>query len=136
MLTHVAEELLAGNVARVDKDIPPKYFYFHLFGSLNVLHRREESLARLVLLEIARNTSFEYPWLKERRLLDAEGLCKLCNKREVRKAIKTLCTEMILDKDTDSREPRYRIRIPLVASALKQDANELESDALAELDET
>ncbi len=135
MLNHVAEELLLGNVRHGDKEIPPSYFYFHLFGSLDVLHEREGAITRLVLLEVARNTTFEYPWLRERRLFDAQVYGKACTRQEIRNAIKTLCTDSILEKETRAREPRYRIRIPLVASALKQDANKLESEVVDYIEE-
>ena len=99
-----------------------------------MLQQREASIAQCVLVEIARNTTFEFPWLTERRILDAENLEKLCSRRELTEALKALTDELIVDKETLSREPKYRIRIPIVASAIKQDANELESIALAGLD--
>ena len=134
MLTHVAEELIEGNVVRKDKTFQASNFYGHLFKSLSVFDERTTAIAKLIMLEVAIHTrGTEYPWLSERRIQKSDLLSDLCTPREIRNVLKILLDELILDAKSENRQVSYRLRIPMVNAALKKDSDKIDIDAVSKL---
>lgn len=134
MLTHVAEELIKGNVVREDKTFQASNFYGHLFKSLSVFEERTTAIAKLVMMEVAIHTrGIEYPWLSEKRIQKSDLLSDLCSPRELRNVLRILLDELILEAKSESRQVSYRLRIPMVNAALKKDADKIDIDAVSKL---
>lgn len=133
MLVHVGDEMVAGRVRRDDLEFTAERFYGHLIESLDIIGNRQKSIAELCLLEIARRATTDWPWVAAHRILEHEVMARHSDREERSQALKSLERESVVVKRTERKRPEYRVRIPLVAAALKHDADELEDKALAKL---
>jgi hypothetical protein len=105
-------------------------FYGHLFESLNVLGPRQTAIAQLVLLTIARNTTTDWRDCQESRVKQNELLASQAEQVEISDALKALEREQVIEKDRKNANRVYRLRVPIVAEALRHDADEIEDDAM------
>lgn len=130
MLSVVVEQLVNGTVNACGIQFRASNFYGHLFESLNVLGPRQTAIAQLVLLTIARNTTTDWRDCQESRVKQNELLASQTEQTEISDALKALEREQVIEKDRKNANRVYRLRVPIVAEALRHDADEIEDDAL------
>jgi hypothetical protein len=133
MLLHVSDEMVAGRVRRDDLTFTAEKFYGHLIESLNIMGNRKQAIAQLCLLEVARQGSADWPWVAAPRIHQHELLADRTEHAERSSALKALERESVIVKRTERKRPEYSVRVPLVAAAVKHDADRLEDDALTRL---
>jgi hypothetical protein len=136
LLKEVAQKMVIGDQTDFyDKEIGAAHFYGHLFDSLDSLGK-QKAYSQLVLANIARQVTLEWPWLTAKQAISGPKIEQTnCKSRDCLDALRILKDEQILDHKLESGVPKYRIRIPLVAEAIRYDADEIEyqaADALSE----
>jgi hypothetical protein len=136
MLNHAAEEMIAGRVSIALSNEAAPRFYGHLIESLPVIEERGRAIAEVCLVEIAKQLTTDYPWVDAYHILNHEALLNCTNDAERASAVNALVQKGIIDNKVNraNRARReYRIRIPLVAIALRHDAELVEDEALVRL---
>lgn len=136
LLKEVAQKMVTGDQTDFyDKEIGAARFYGHLFDSLDSLGR-QKAHAQLVLANIARQVTLEWPWLTANQAISGPKIEQTnCKSRDCLDALRILKDEQILEHKLDGGVPKYRIRIPLVAEAIRYDADEIEYQAANMLSE-
>lgn len=131
LLKDVAQKMVNGeHTDFYDKEIGAARFYGHLFDSLDSMGK-EKAYAQLILSNIARQVTFEWPWLTATQAISGPKIEQMrCSSRECLDALRMLKDEQILDRKIDVGDPKYRIRIPLVAESIRHDADEIEYQAV------
>jgi hypothetical protein len=130
LLSKVCREMIAGHGDSVGRSGGADRFYGHLFDSLDVV-ASQKPIAELVLANIARQVTIEWPWLTAEQAISGPQLDAhaIPSGRRL-DALRLLRDEDVLLHKQESRSaPRYRIRIPLIAEALQCDADEIEYKA-------
>lgn len=108
-------------------------FYGHLLDSLDVTGRGRYC-AQLVLVNIAKQVTMEWPWLRSQEAMHGPAIGRAeLSPRECVDALKLLQHEDIIEFRHEHGEPQYRIKVPLVAQALRYHSNDLEHSAHLEL---
>ncbi|MBL4844678.1 MAG: SEC-C domain-containing protein [Planctomycetes bacterium] len=122
VLAHIADKIAQGPNCSV--------FYNAIFVSLERLNPRRQAVAKAVLANVAERTTADYQWLKTEVLL-AETKALDLDEREPIDAINDLTNDGAIEHDR--KADRVRIRIPLTATALREDAAELRRQTRTEL---
>src|SRR5207245_4140399 len=117
-------------------DVNRRKFYMFIFESLKRLSPREQAVARLMLASIARLTSTQKPgWKKwkliEKQSIDDPEVQHFTTEVERVIALKYLENERVVELDKARSE--VRIRIPLSAAAIREDARDIHDEALRQL---
>jgi hypothetical protein len=133
ILNEVATGMITGRISSHDGEIGASRFYGHMFDSLDACGKLKYH-AQLVLSNIARQVTFEWPWLTATQAITGSRIAQAeLSQRECLDALKTLRDEDVLEHKLEGKGPRYKIRIPLVAKAVSYDADDIEYLALQEL---
>jgi hypothetical protein len=129
LLKEVAQKMVAGHSEFQDKEIGAARFYGHLFDSLDSAGK-QKAHAQLVLANIARQVTLEWPWLTATQAISGPKIDQVrCSSRDCLDALRKLKDEEVLVHKIDGSVPKYRIRIPLVAEAVRYDADDIEYKA-------
>lgn len=129
LLKEVAQKMVAGHSEFQDKEIGASRFYGHLFDSLDSAGK-QKAHAQLVLANIARQVTLEWPWLTATQAISGPKIDQMqCSSRDCLDALRKLKDEEVLVHKIDGVVPKYRIRIPLVAEAVRYDADDIEYQA-------
>ncbi|WP_437815127.1 ATP-binding protein [Sorangium sp. So ce1078] len=131
-LSRIVDAMITGTVRASGPRIDAVRFYAPIFESLKRLTPRVQAIAKLILVQVAQRTTPEYPWLS---IADGSAGADLRDTYDVERldAFKALTGEGALEVDGRTGSPRVRIRIPLTASALRQDATLLREEGNREL---
>jgi len=134
LLNQVANDMVRGNVAAQDRETAADRFYGHLLDSFDAIPRAK-AVAQLSLANIARQVTLEWPWITVDQAINWPRLADLpVRERERHDALRMLRDEDVLEyRHEASGWPRCRIRIPLLAEAIRFDADEIEYKAVSEL---
>ena len=134
LLNHVAREMIHGHVDFQDQETGAARFYGHIFDTLDSIGRRGD-IAKLVLDNVARQVTLDWPWLTAEQAIHGPTLQDAqVSERESLDALRLLRDEDVLDHRKGPQNiPQYRIRVPLVAEALKFDAADIVFDAVQDL---
>lgn len=95
-------------------------FYGSQFASLEVLAPKASALSKSMMATIAQYTSPEFPWLSNARLLELSGLQEFAEPRELLDCLTMLDTALAVE--VDRSQARVRIRIPITAAVLREEA--------------
>jgi hypothetical protein len=136
MLNRVADLMIQNKLEVGNADINRKKFYQFLFASLDSLPPRDQAVAKLMLVSIARLTSTaQQRWRKyklvEEQFIEDPEVRRLTTEDQRLKALKYLQDEGVVEFEKGRSE--LRIRIPLRAAAIREDATEVYLDALSAL---
>lgn len=131
-LNRTVEAMVNGTIRATGPRIDAARFYAPIFESLRRLSARLQAVAQLLLLQVAQRTTREYPWLSVADVGEGADL-RGVDGAEIVQAQRALVDEDVLDVDGRTGTPRFRIRVPLTASALRQDATVLRQESKQKL---
>jgi len=136
LLNRVADLLIQNKIDGGTFDINRRKFYQPVFQSLKRLSDHEQAVARLMLTSIARLTSTDRQRWKKWRLIEDQFIedpevRRLTTEDERLTALKYLEKERVVEFDKGRSE--IRIRIPLTAAAIREDARDIHDEALRQL---
>jgi hypothetical protein len=133
LLNRVADLMIQDKIDGGICDINHRKFYQFIFESLKRLSPREQAVAQLMLAGIARLTSTERQrWKKWKLIVDQfiedPQVRRLTTEEERLTALQYLEKERVVELDKNRVE--VRIRIPLTAAAVREDAREIHDRAI------
>ncbi|MDI1484379.1 AAA family ATPase [Polyangium sp. y55x31] len=131
-LNRVVEDMIGGRVRSLGWKINASRFYAPIFETLKRVSTRTRAIAKILLTQIAQRTTPEYPWLLLTDAIDASELRAVGDARRL-DALKALDSEGALEIDRGAGIPRVRIRVPLTAAAVREDAVLIRQGASSEL---
>lgn len=130
LLNEIADDMVAGRADLGDRETGAARFYGHLFDSLDATGKLKTH-AQLVLTNIARQVTLEWPWLTATQAISGPKIEQArVSSRECLDALLKLKDEEVLEHKIENGMPRYRIRVPLVAEAVRFDADDIEYQVL------
>lgn len=134
LLHQVAEQMVRGDTATSDVAIGARKFYDSIFDALDALPQKK-ACAQLVLASIARQVSIEWSKLSIDRAIHSFALDKSgVSDSDRLDALRLLENDGVVVRDRGTRgRPVCRIVTPLVAEAVRYDADAIEEDALVAL---
>jgi hypothetical protein len=136
MLNRIADLMIQNKIDTGTIDVNRRKFYMFIFESLKRLSPRQRALAHLMLASMARLTSTQQQHWKRWRLtmeefIEDPEVRRLTTEGERLAALQYLEKERVVE--LDSGRSGVRIRIPLTASAIREDAREIHDDAVRQL---
>jgi len=136
MLNRVADLMIQNRIATGTMDINRRKFYMFIFESLKRLSPREQAVARVMLASIARLTSTQRQrWNKwelfQEQFIEDPEIRRLTTEKDRLDALKYLEQEQVLE--LDKGRSKVRIRIPLTAAAIREDAREIHDEAIRQI---
>jgi hypothetical protein len=136
LLSRVADLMIQNKIDSGNIDINRTKFYLFIFESLKRLSQREQAVARLMLASIARLTSTHRQGWKRWKLIEEQFIedpevRRLTTEDERLTALKYLEKEQIVELTQGRSE--VRIRIPLTAAAIREDARDIHDEAIRQV---
>lgn len=135
-LNRIADLMIKNKIDTGNVGVTRQRFYMFVFESLKRLSDREHAVSRLMLASIARLTSTQRQHWKRWRLIEEQfieypELRSLSTEEERLKVLKYLEKEQVVE--LDHGRSGVRIRIPLTAAAIREDAREIQDEAIQQL---
>jgi len=131
-LNRVVEDMIGGKIPSMGVKIDAVRFYAPIFETLKRVEPRARAIAKLLFAQIAQRTTTEYPWLSTAEAIDVSDL-RGAGEAERLDALTILNREGAIELDHMAGIPRVRIRIPLTAAAVRENAVLIRQDATQEL---
>jgi hypothetical protein len=129
LLNEVASSMISGKVSPDGSTGDANRFYGHLFDSLDIKGDGKYH-AILILTNFAKQVTSEWEWLSAEQAISGTLIEKSkMSTQDCIKALTLLKNEDILELESKQGVRKYRIRVPLVAEAIRYDAEEIEFDA-------
>jgi hypothetical protein len=97
-------------------------FYAHQLEALNRLDSRRRLFAVSLAAQIARLTTPEYPWVPNTRIFEQCGLREFAKEQELLAGLRDLETASVISREMG--KGMSRIRVPITAECLREDASE------------
>ena len=127
LLNEVVDQMICGKLRSPIREVGANLFYYGAFEDLKRLEPRQTLRAKILLAYLSQQVTTELPWLSNRVLGESREILDRMSENDCYDLLPILDKEGILEFDRNAG--RVRIRIPITAKALREDALQILDEA-------